>query len=137
MIPPVWKYIEDAFDFKLTFAIKAFIVCACFILQIGAAIYAIPAVRGIADAYYTFKNYPKEINELVKKESKVNPSEMIKNASERDKKAVIDFENQFAQYANEGSDNTSSSKPSDINITIQNCVIIYITYSNACSKFFT
>ena len=47
MIPPVWKYIEDAFNFKLTFKIKALIVCACLILQIGAAIYAFTAVRGL------------------------------------------------------------------------------------------
>ena len=85
LIPSIWNYIEDAFDFKLNAGIKALIVCMSLFVRIG---------------YVGYKTTGEGINEsieIMQKEWKTNSSEIIKNPSEKDKKAVTEFGNLIDQ----------------------------------------
>jgi len=81
LIPPVWNYIEDAFDFKLKTLMKASIVILIVIIQIGA---------GIWNIYQLSTSFVDSLKSNCKEEP-VKPSEIIQNAPANQKRDVIYF----------------------------------------------
>lgn len=95
LIPPICKYIEKAFGFKLTAIKKDIIILMCIFIPIGFGICSNFAyIMRLTKLYESSKYWGQDIKGTGK-EYKINLSEIIKNPSEKDKKAVIEFEKQF------------------------------------------